>query len=1714
MSNNKFLSVPIYLEALSVKEDDIIDTVGPLLDFTQLPWTQTGKNRNAPYLSETIAKSAFDSQYNLQPGLHFHWSLPLALTTTSNIGLIYKQSFESVFGKGEKTEVGSGDNIWEHLCAPTRGTIPKWMPVFHEDIGMAVTSLPSKAEIANRLGQSIFLAPYAEAIEQLLFTAVFPPVPNRWLLRRVKNGTVISTHKIESDYLWPIGQETDGDKSLSDYYTSYPMLTDEANEQPYRYLGRSYPAETPPAIQKEEGFLSTPLTAVGYGEPSFAAFYPNCRSVFGHFDRKGLEDDETYELIGWYDKPEHDYFKIFVDKFNSQWKSDHSSDVHKKYKQLRFQYLDLLDAIHRDLRIEVPVILTLENQEKLQNFTLDSSTQDGPKNALDCLQKYLWINDKGQLLPKAYDTKTPIPPPLHAKANQTLGLLNTAIQGQMPDRMLCYARCSAPGKAEKLPALIDGKVKIAVGNSPTEALSALLASEISSKKKSIIEDQLEAIQFESALQHTSVDVGPEFEALRHRKQFHPVAGATEWRVKTRTHAGKQAPQIGAGQEVTLPKALANELNLLNKTEDEINRCQAAIKSLRSQIFADWCWYLRIESQLKRPPLPLVWGNQGQGNFGNQDQVQYGDQDTGLRIASKEEEEAEKKFEKKDWKEIRKFIEAEIGKLEKKLGEEKVLRERCIKQLEKIYWDLYIYQDEAQLLTVEDIRDWDGFLKELEERAPKVEYRHFNVIPGMNEVEVLGVINGALKGLFPFGQPDKYEDKERKGLRETIKNLKSKEHEKLIVSLRLRMNRLTLESWCPNSLKHRPSLELTSQSGARYWRPNDPTLLVSGMHATPRHKNNSISTLADLVDIDIPANNALDNQPGELFTKVIPTNPTQTETNQRHPIFMDWDMDFSQARTKGDLNYSPGYLQDHYQLGDTDLALTSSDEEFDKALSYDGRSILTPGASLTFRKVLVKRLVPMLYQQFLRDKGEATIALFNTWLKGLTIPESNLPQEDPDLTPETQIKDWLTQELDTPDEPSLENRDRTLVKHLDSYLQEGSPNLIVHQFFQEKTDFTNLLNEDAINAFADWAEKRMHIKASYVADHPVDEPLDIALLDGKISINHFVKQLTEYLGESLDQFYIEKEIETAQQTNYLEEHYNEAISWFQPQVSEALQLVVEIRAFQALIDLPGLAQVLGGFSDALLTRRRAYQLPISNPVPLEEDSEFVIKVRQAVQTANTYASDEYLPFSPWRAGKLAINRLRLVDNFGRIVSPEESNGSFPMIAADTMASSKGEPTSVCIPPRLAQAARVNFHWLAADSEIEEMNEHPASNPICGWIVPNNLDSSLMIYAPDGQALGYIDEAAHWRTFPGNAAPVIPADIDHPALAGMVQWLVKQGKDFITDFISALDSAQENMEPESFSQHEDIALLMGRPLALVRADVSIGLQQPPAMKQSYGGLERRKKELLHPEEKADDEKPTPTFNFEKVRIPLRLGDDRRLDDGLAGYWREDQNGQFVKDYFYAVQSDPLADKNPKIITRHDGEETDPFELFLAPDASAPQKLCMLVDPRAAVHIASGALPVQAIKIPADQYAIALRRLTVAFLTAPILAPELGIELSLPAEGGYSWDWVQQEGQHWSLLSAEGVIRKHQLAKYLKIPVDTIWQTLLQAGWLRATEPDTAQIVPADQRTAETLPEAYTHMEESINLSLERLRIRPFDPLPDFSSNRRLIEGWLRMWPLEKQ
>ena len=96
-----------------------------------------------------------------------------------------------------------------------------------------------------------------------------------------------------------------------------PIQSNPAAEkrQPYRYMGRIVPANAHDPGQTSLFDYYEKLTAIGYGEPSFAAFYPNCRSVFGFHDDEAIPSEEgiTYHIIGWYGNEQDDFLTGLLD---------------------------------------------------------------------------------------------------------------------------------------------------------------------------------------------------------------------------------------------------------------------------------------------------------------------------------------------------------------------------------------------------------------------------------------------------------------------------------------------------------------------------------------------------------------------------------------------------------------------------------------------------------------------------------------------------------------------------------------------------------------------------------------------------------------------------------------------------------------------------------------------------------------------------------------------------------------------------------------------------------------------------------------------------------------------------------------------------------------------------------------------------------------------------------------------------------------------------------------------------------------------------------------------------------------------------------------------------------------------------------------------------------------------------------------------------------
>jgi hypothetical protein len=546
----------------------------------------------------------------------------------------------------------------------------------------------------------------------------------------------------------------------------------------------------------------------------------------------------------------------------------------------------------------------------------------------------------------------------------------------------------------------------------------------------------------------------------------------------------------------------------------------------------------------------------------------------------------------------------------------------------------------------------------------------------------------------------------------------------------------------------------------------------------------------------------------------------------------------------------------------------------------------------------------------------------------------------------------------------------------------------------------------------------------------------------------------------------------------------------------------------------LSQSLGGFHEALALQRQTRQLDVADPLGFQAYQSFTEKeVAPLVGNANTTAPNPYGVFNPIRAGQLKILNLRLVDNYGRTLDFE-----LPKTINSEMVNLDSAPTTIHLNPRLVQPARLNFRFLSANAGEQEMNEHPASSPVCGWLVPNHLDRSIMFYDQDGSAIGSLSMNATnpWTPAPDSTTTAFIDSIANLYLRRVARYLFDAQWQSVTDnstsdnsflkyFLQAMDTALENISPENFAEHQDLAVLMGRPIAVVRAKLDLELECPTYTDQSWTQLQHE----LQGHGRSSE-------GFTKVKFPLRLGDYRRVNDGLLGYWVETPAGQ-LGDYYYSSEAGENPD--PLIVAYKEGGEG--VNIFQSIDDD-PIYVTMLVDPLGSIHATTGILPVKTISLPKDQYKNALKRIAVTFLTAPVLSFEEHLKISLPKEAGYEWTWLEKTtDQKW--LEIKQFVQISRALFNSKFPdMPTLWEQLVTKKWLQplADDPDQAIVTTAVHRayppneTGEANPFPVEIAKRIDNFfDAYGKRIEPFDGYVDFGGRQVIREGWLQLTEVEK-
>lgn len=493
-------------------------------------------------------------------------------------------------------------------------------------------------------------------------------------------------------------------------------------------------------------------------------------------------------------------------------------------------------------------------------------------------------------------------------------------------------------------------------------------------------------------------------------------------------------------------------------------------------------------------------------------------------------------------------------------------------------------------------------------------------------------------------------------------------------------------------------------------------------------------------------------------------------------------------------------------------------------------------------------------------------------------------------------------------------------------------------------------------------------------------------------------------ELLPDYYAETEVPPGDQGDgYLAEHFAEVKAWYlatNPGAGVNDPVYTALWSYQELQETSLLAQSLGNFHDALLLREPTLQLPIADPTALPSSIHFFVTetVRDAMGDSVQRRPLLLDRFNPLRAGALAIEGLWLVDTFGQHKEVIALSGSDDVqVITTTDQEPPGALYHVSLPPRLAQPARLRFEWLPADpGGGRRSSEHPGTNPICGFLLVNSLDGALAVYDATGNALGSVDRGNTWRTAPETGTRVAVSaqgrpQLPDPHLQKVVDYTMDRGGDFLATFLSTQRTALDAIDPEAFAENPSRALLIARPVAVVRASLALEVKGPPAS---------------DPSSLTDTGEGTDRA-LSALRVPLRLGEYQQLDDGVVGFWREDDDGAFAGGVFYSPQLRGVSHSD--IRTYADGD--DALQMRYLPTGPA-QRVTLLLDPRGQAHATTGVLPSPQLRIHPDHYSQALRDMEVSFLTGPFLSDRGELRVDVPHEPGYAWSWVTQEpGGAWA-------------------------------------------------------------------------------------------------------
>jgi len=366
-----------------------------------------------------------------------------------------------------------------------------------------------------------------------------------------------------------------------------------------------------------------------------------------------------------------------------------------------------------------------------------------------------------------------------------------------------------------------------------------------------------------------------------------------------------------------------------------------------------------------------------------------------------------------------------------------------------------------------------------------------------------------------------------------------------------------------------------------------------------------------------------------------------------------------------------------------------------------------------------------------------------------------------------------------------------------------------------------------------------------------------------------------------------------------------------------------------------------------------------------------------------------------AGDLRLKRARLVDAFGRTLDLPVNK--LHVVARDEEA---GAPPALVMRPRIQRPARWLFRLVdpslpditpgasdtggPAEANVDQIDPAKMINPVSGFLLPDHIDESLEVFDTAGSPLGQLMhepfgggvawEIAPGRSGPADAGPGFDLDQKQRILglmsAGMVAADARarggkpagpDGESALSAFLRAIDTTLWTVDTFAPLGNEHIAGLVGRPVAVVRARLRLDIDDDLDEVDLSDPAQRAKREAAY-------------RDLADRALPVRLGELTRSDDGLLGFFVDDDYAHFhvvdkvVRDS--AFDSRPGRGQFNQIGLTKQVPDVKPIthpyivaedELLVHPGQVV--RLTLLMHPAGRVHLTSGILPRKYLQLARD-------------------------------------------------------------------------------------------------------------------------------------------------------